>query len=192
MHCPGCGFGFWYALGALETIRPSGQLTAVSGGALAAACYLCGLDSDVQLEACDRLRTDMITSWDLNGTIRTWLRSQLPEDCVERVRGRLVVLVRRFPLLSVKRYDSWRSKNHLVDTLVAAASPLWPLQVDGEWVIDCYDAAATPNDDVLPLKSCWYVPTFEQARNMVHDARTDFGAHTQKKSGTWTTTTRMI
>lgn len=174
MHCPGCRFGFWYAFGALLALKPPEDttLTGVSGGALAAACYLCGLDPERQLEVCQRLRSDLVASWDLQGTVRRWLTDELPEDCVALCGGRLVVYTRRYPCLEVRAFDRWRDKAHLVETLVAAASPVLPLNVDGEWLTDCLWIHT--DDPVLPVPHVWGFPDLKEARQMFCKGQLDF------------------
>lgn len=165
LHCPGCGFGFWYALGGLQALRPRGRLTAVSGGALAAACHLCGIDPEEQIPKCSALREGLVHSWNLHGTLRNWLHVALPEDSAERCAGRLVVYTRRYPFLDVRTFDAWRDRDHLVETLVAAASPVVPVCVDGEWLTDCV-CVSLPGPH-LPVVTRFSVPDEEACRRLI-------------------------
>lgn len=170
-HCPGCSFGFWYAFAKLRALQPRGPLTGVSGGALAAACYLCGLDPMTQLAACRRLRPYLVATWDLHGTVRRWLTEQLPENCVRLCEGRLTVFTRRYPCMEVRAFDRWSGKAHLVETLVAAASPLVPLRVRGEWLTDSL-WVDVPGPQ-LAVEGLWAVPDARGVRELIRRARAD-------------------
>lgn len=167
---PGCGFGFWHNWGVLCGLRPNVPIHAVSGSALAAVCYHCGLDLETELQTCARLRPMMLRGL-LVTSIRAWLRESLPSDCAGICSKRVVILLRRVPTGQVVAIDAWTSKEDLIETLVAACNPIYPQRVRGQFMMDVMWYTFSSSHRVLPSKSVFFPPTVVGARELYREGR---------------------
>jgi hypothetical protein len=158
--CPGCGFGFWHNWGVLDALQFDGKFIAFSGSALAAVCHLCKLNVDEQIRICNSMRGTILT--DLQQTLRRWLSQSLPRDCTSRCNGRIEILARDFATLRLHSWTEWNDKDHLIDTLVASCSPIFPVVVGLRSYIDCYVYPSLRTR--IPSKSVFRVPTADGAR----------------------------
>lgn len=167
VYCPGCIFGFWYNWGVMQRfdLRRT-YFMAVSGSALAAVCCLCELDVEKQLDACNALRS-MMYRLKLHLVLLTWLESELPNDCHTKCEGKLCILTRKLSSCQVTQFTTWRNKRHLIDTLIAACSPIIPHAIDGDLFVDCMWTMCPADFSMLPKSSCiLFPPSKEGARKL--------------------------
>lgn len=168
IFCPGCIFGFWYNWGVMQNFDiETTYFMAISGSALAAVCSLCELDVKKQLDVCNSLRS-MLFRLKLHSVLLTWLESELPVDCHLRCTGKLCILVRKLSTLEVTKFTSWRSKRHLIDTLIAACSPFIPYAVDDIYFIDCVRFACPEDYTHLPQSTCKMLPPTKEVAKMMY------------------------
>ena len=155
LYCPGCGFGVWHNWGVLKGMSPSDEsIVAMSGSALAVACYLCRLDVHRELDRCDALRKHIW--WAPKQTVRRWLQDALPCDCVA-LCARLRILARELPSGRVVVLE-WRTKDELIECLIASASVLCWHKHRGRYYTDCV-TCTVPHDARLCNKRVYYVPS---------------------------------
>lgn len=163
--CPGCVFGMWHNWGAIDAASSNDVFVAISGSTLAAACSLCELDVVEEIRRCAPLRRYI--AFKLHSTLRRWLTQALPVDCHTKCQGRLVVVCRTFPSFRVTTFSQWRDKEHLIETLIAASSPLFPHAVDGVWYTDCIHVPNAERvlgtEKVLVSRTVLLPPTAESA-----------------------------
>ena len=172
VYCPGCVFGFWYNWGVMQNYDITRTyFMAVSGSALAAVSRLCELDLEKQLLACDALRPRLV-SLNLHAILLTWLHNELPEDCHQKCNGKLCILVRKLSNLRVVEVTTWKNKQHLIDTLIAACSPFIPYAIDNVYFIDCVRTKCPDEYVTLPQSSFrWLPPTKDVARELFYQGK---------------------
>lgn len=160
-HLHGCGFGFWNAWGILEQRNPRRDviLEGVSGSALACVAYACHLDVDVQLAVCELLRPDMLRFGRVYATLRKWLECALPPNCVELCHRRNVhIVVRHLPSCRTVRVHRFRSRAHLIDTLLVSCS-WFPKWYEGGWYIDAMVTWSNPSAQRISVTIVPYIPS---------------------------------
>lgn len=159
IHCPGCMFGFWHNWGVLAGFKQSYVYETISGSSLAATFHICGLNVDTELEFADKLRNKIFL---LHSTLRYWLQERLPENCHKKCNGRLIILVRTFPQFKVIELKHWTSKEHLIESLIASASPFFPVRMNGQLYVDCMRIRS--KYETINSKTRYYVISRSQAK----------------------------
>ena len=159
-----CGWLKLYNFGAAKALMEAGmhehcQMLGSSAGALVACAMVLGLNFDelaaFALDCVDQTHGGVLPAFRLRDHIRGCMDSQLRKyaggEPHEALAGRVVVSVTTLPWMRCKRYDRFRSYEHLQQVLLATCcmTPLagLPFRLDGEWV---FDGGAT---DFQPLLS---------------------------------------
>lgn len=165
VHYGGCVFGYWYMWGVMTNAPQSRILKCVSGSSLAAVIHVCGCSVEDQLLLCSSLRSSLMRNkLSLFDVLRRWLRESLPDDCAERCRNRVHVLLRRLFMCQPWCVTEWSGKEDLIRCLLTACSP-FPSVYRGYLCMDCvlhHDASTRRAPCRIVLK----VPTKEDAMEL--------------------------
>lgn len=173
LKLPGCGFGTFFAWGALDARGPSEALSALSGGGVAALLHLCGVDLETFLPICLRYRDRMTRRLDPRGALTQALRDVIPDDAHVRCNGRLCVLHRSaWPCFEVRRVEAWTSKSDLIACVVAGCFP-WPTWYRDGYVIDAILTYDDEDVDTLDVPLVVRVPDEARARALYSQGHRD-------------------
>ena len=90
------------------------------------------------------------TFWTMQSIMYSWLEQCLPSDAHIRCNRKLIILTRRLPKLRMCRHTAWESREHLIQTLIAAASPFRYKALGGQYHTDCIGCRIADSHIVRP------------------------------------------
>ena len=164
IFCPGSVFGFWFNWGVLVGMKPKCVLTCVSGSTIASVMYVCGLQLDAQLIFLKHVRR-MVFTGNLLSVVECWLREVLPSNVHKLCNKKVAIVLRHVPSFKLVKVSSWRDREHLILSLLAACS--WvPRRVDNYYAMDAFwyrESNSIPNRFII------YPPTEAVARRLYAD-----------------------
>eukprot|EP00545_Synedropsis_sp_CCMP1620_P001304 CAMPEP_0119004520 /NCGR_PEP_ID=MMETSP1176-20130426/1190_1 /TAXON_ID=265551 /ORGANISM="Synedropsis recta cf, Strain CCMP1620" /LENGTH=299 /DNA_ID=CAMNT_0006956233 /DNA_START=75 /DNA_END=974 /DNA_ORIENTATION=- len=172
---PGGGLFFYWQAGVVSYLREQDRynldnvrLGGASAGALTATLTAANVDFYEATESALLLAKDAGV-WDRSGglqgiwgpMIENWLDELLPDDVLERVNGRLSLLVTEIPSFSKTRVDTFQSRKDLIDCNMASVHLPWFLDgkltarfreaehIDGSFFSQVSDYGVTTNDRII-------------------------------------------